>query len=442
VRRRLLAAVVALATLAACTGGDTPTPPAPSAPSTTPSTTPGSIPHLGSSAPTAKAAIAELCDAPTPPPQEQVEPGSLDPEIERTIDLVEATRGHTFPDPVAAEAITDDVMDRKIEENFELYYPEAPLARRTAAWRTIGVLPPGADLRSSLRSYMTGQVIGFYDPATGELVYLGDDGAIGLTERQVLAHELVHALEDQRFDLSRLDGLIAACRDEAFQASLGLVEGSAQYFSTLAVANDPTLDFGDIAAALLDALGQQGATGDVPPFVQELQTWPYIDGPVFVAALAERGGTGAVDEALRDLPVTTEQIMHPESYPGERPRALDIPDLAAAVGPGWGDLDAMQVGEQWLRAMLALRLDRDTAADAAAGWDGGLYRAWSDGSDVIVALKTAWDTPEDADAFAAALEAWVGDSEAASIVRVGDDEVTLITATDASLVIDTDNDDA
>jgi hypothetical protein len=59
-----------------------------------------------------------------------------------------------------------------------------------------------------------------------------------------------------------------------------------------------------------------------------------------------------------------------------------------------------------------------------------------------VALQTAWDSPADADAFAQALTAWVGERDTASIVRVGEDQVTLVTATDPQLVIDTDNDDA
>lgn len=431
----LLLALVA----AACTPEPTRTTPA--EPTGSVATPAGPIPHDDASAPTLRGAIRSLCDAPTPPPGERVVPGDLPAEIERTIDLVERTRGLAFREPVAAEGITDEVMDRKLEENFELYYPEEPLARRSAAWRTLGVIPPDADLRESLRAYLTGQVVGFYDPATGELVYLGDGTDLGLTERQVLAHELTHALDDQWFDLTRLDALISSCRDEAFQAALGLVEGSAQYFSIQAVASDPDLDFGDIASGLLEALAAGGGPEGVPPFVQELQTWPYIDGPAFVAAVAE-GGTGAVDDAFHRPPTTTEQVMHPETYPTERPRQIQIPDLAMAVGPGWGDLDAMVVGEQWLRAMLALELDRDQAADAADGWDGAAYRAWSDGRDVIVALETAWDTPADADAFAEALTVWVGERDTASIVRVGDDEVTLVAATDPQLVIDTDNDDA
>ena len=40
----------------------------------------------------------------------------------------------------------------------------------------------------------------------------------------------------------------------------------------------------------------------------------------------------------------------------------------------------MTVGEAWLQTMLRLRLDTTTADDAAAGWDGGTYRAWTDGA--------------------------------------------------------------
>ena len=71
----------------------------------------------------------------------------------------------------------------------------------------------------------------------------------------------------------------------------------------------------------------------------------------------------------------------------------------------------MVVGEQWLRAMLALHLDDDDADLAAAGWDGGVYRAWTDGTDVAVVLSTAWDTPEDATGFADAMQSWLGSAQ-------------------------------
>jgi hypothetical protein len=67
----------------------------------------------------------------------------------------------------------------------------------------------------------------------------------------------------------------------------------------------------------------------------------------------------------------------------------------------------MVVGELWLKILLHLRLDDVVAAPAAAGWNGGIYRAWTDGDDVAVIMSTSWDTPEDAREFSEALERWV-----------------------------------
>ena len=110
-----------------------------------------------------------------------------------------------------------------------------------------------------------------------------------------------------------------------------------------------------------------------------------------------------VDRALITFPVSTEQILHPERWPHDTPQPVDVPDLGPALGAGWRDLDVMTVGEAWLRLMLELRLDAGEAEPAAAGWDGGLYRAWTDGSRTAVVLRTVWDTPEDAQQFADAM---------------------------------------
>ena len=56
--------------------------------------------------------------------------------------------------------------------------------------------------------------------------------------------------------------------------------------------------------------------------------------------------------------------------------------------------------------MLGLRLSSSVAEGAAAGWDGGLYRAFTDGLDTAVVLTTAWDSSADADAFEQAVREW------------------------------------
>ena len=192
----------------------------------------------------------------------------------------------------------------------------------------------------------------------------------------------------------------AHCLDERAEGALGLVEGSAQYYAAVAVAEDPSIDLSDLLQALA-----QSASGDSPPpgvprFVFNQELWPYTAGEAFVASLAA-GGTAAVDHAFEHLPVSTEQIIDPSRYPSDRPQQVSIPDVAGDLGSRWGDLDAMTIGEQWLRDMLGLR--EGVSPDAATGWGGGGYRAWTDGRNVVVVLRTSWDQPDQAATFASAL---------------------------------------
>jgi len=62
------------------------------------------------------------------------------------------------------------------------------------------------------------------------------------------------------------------------------------------------------------------------------------------------------------------------------------------------------VGEGWLRLYLEVRLPDGDAEKAAAGWDGGQYRAWTNGSSTALLLETVWDSKGDAGEFATAMK--------------------------------------
>jgi hypothetical protein len=346
------------------------------------------------------AAMKQLCISPTSVSTSDGKPPADTPaSIEEVEDQVEAVRGLDYLKPVAAEPVTAERIADELTSAFDETYPKAFYDRRTVAWQTIGVIPDDVTIRDALLAFQTGGVVGFYNPVDGELVYIGDDD-LDLTERYTLAHELTHAIDDQHFDLSRLDRFTRTCQDESFQAALGAVEGSAQLFAAkvLLAFPDPDAEIGG---------GGGGLPEGVPPFMVETLLYPYSTGQSFMTALEERGGLGAVDGALARLPATTEQVIHPERYPSDAPVDIDVPDLSRPLGRGWGDLDVMVVGELWLRAMLALHLEAGTADAAAAGWDGGTYRAWTDGRDSAVMLATAWDTTADAEEFAAAMTEWL-----------------------------------
>jgi hypothetical protein len=187
----------------------------------------------------------------------------------------------------------------------------------------------------------------------------------------------------------------------------------------------------------LGLAGDQNATSasGIEPFILRLQTWPYTAGMAFVQSLVSNGGERAVDRAFRRLPVSTEQILDPSAYPGDAPVPVDVPELAGELGSGWKDLDVQSTGAAWLSILLGLRIDQNRASSAVEGWQGGIYRAWSDGSDVAVVLRTTWEDARAASRFSAALSAWVAAGRGdAAVQPVDGTTVTALFATsDAAL---------
>lgn len=418
-RRRSVPALLALLFLAACTNVDdagsgpveTSVAPAPPSPETPPPAAGGPD--------SAPAAAKRLCEVPEP----GVDGGAAVPAegptpavIASVMRQIERIRGFGYTERVVAQAVPQAEIAADIVEYADTAYPQAQFARRSAAWETIGVIPDGTSLRDAYESYGSTQVIGYYDTITGRLKFTGSRSPSPL-ERVTLAHELTHAIDDQRFGLEKLDALGAECRDEDSAAALALVEGNATFFmlrwAQTFLTPEQQVQVG------IEAATQDVSTEGIPPFVVRLQAWPYEQGMRFVAALEDRSGLDGIDGAFERLPTSTEQIIHPERYPNDVPTPVDVTDLSAELGDGWRDLDVMSVGESWLQIALGLRLDASQAMAATSGWDGGTYRAWTDGSETAVVLSTVWDSAVDAAEFAGAMRDWIA---------AGDDHGEVLTA--------------
>ena len=391
-----------------------------------------SAPETASPAPTgprsAQAAMERLCRRPPPQPASTGSEGPTPPAIKQVEGQVQQMRGLEFTEPVPVDAASHDDLVKGLIQSFDSSYPAKMYDRRSRAWQTIGVVPPGTSIRRSIERFAGSQVIGYYDPLSGQLVFIGTENPTPV-QKVTLAHELTHALDDQHFRLDRLNTLESECADEAYQAALGAVEGDATYFMVLYAQRFLTLD-----EQLQLGLGPAPSTAGIAPFVVELQTWPYTAGLAFIDAMDRRGGTEAIDRAMQSFPVSTEQVIHPERYPNDAPTPVNVGDLGREFGPGWTDLDVMGVGEAFLSIMLGLRLPRITSEAAAAGWDGGTYRAWSDGEHMAIVLSTVWDGPRDAAEFASATRQWLGSREgrSASLLPVEGQRVRVLFASDAA----------
>jgi hypothetical protein len=202
IRRRLAAGVVALAFATAACTITVGSPPESASISLDPSPSP--VPTGPGSA---AAAMRRLCEAPKTGRGSGVTPeGPTPPAIATVEHQVETVRGLRYSSHVDVKAITQAQIDRRLTRNFDKTYPVDFYERRSQVWGTIGVIPAGASIRDALLAFQTGQVVGFYNPANKQLVYIGDTD-LSLTERFILAHELTHVIDDQHFGLGRRRGV-------------------------------------------------------------------------------------------------------------------------------------------------------------------------------------------------------------------------------------------
>lgn len=420
--------------LAACTGsapspgpGDDPTEPAAPVPASPESESPA--PEGPGSA---LAAARRLCGVPEPDLEggsDVPAEGPTPPVIADVMKEVERLRGFDYAHPVVAQPVEQQEIAEDLVAYADVAYPREQYERRSLAWDTIGVIPDGTSLRAAYENYGSSQVIGYYDTLTGELKFIGSQSPTPL-ERITLAHELTHAIDDQRFGLEQLDLLGAECRDEQSAAAIAVVEGNATFFMLRWAETFLTPE--EQVRVGIEAAQQDTSTEGIPPFIVQLQAWSYDQGLRFIGALESRGGVDSVDTAFEDFPVSTEQIIHPERYPNDVPTPVDVADLSGELGDGWEDLDVMTIGEAWLSLALDLRLDGSEAREATAGWDGGVYRAWSDGRDAAVLLSTEWDSEADAQEFAAAMQQWIfAGEDGGTVLEPDGTSVDVLFATDA-----------
>jgi hypothetical protein len=262
--------------------------------------------------------------------------------------------------------------------------------------KLLGLLRPGDQLERYLRAIATEQILGFYDDRNKRLVVVtGESGSRALQE-MTLAHELVHALEDQHFGVGGGERL----RDDRAAAETALFEGTA---TSLMV--DYAARHFDLADAL-DAFGavDSGET-KLPPFMEELLLFPYEEGARFVDTFRAGGGWRAVDNVIRyRRPRSTEEVIHPRSYALPRsPARVRLPDVRSRLGAGWKRLDDTESGELDVRLLFEHVADVSGSA-ASDGWDGGRFELWRRtgarcdapcvSRDVVV-WGLAWDTAVD-----------------------------------------------
>jgi hypothetical protein len=307
--------------------------------------------------------------------------------------------GVSFELQTAAEARA--FIERQLDEQVD------EMAGMERAYRELGLLPDTLDLRALLLELYTEQVVGYYDPATSRLYVV--EGMSARAAEPVVAHELVHALQDQH---ANLDSLVAAARGNDRQmAAQAAAEGQAtlvmmalQVARTAGRPVDPAAlpDLGPMLGPALEAEHDAFPVfARAPRVIRESLLFPYLHGALFVQALYRYRPVGDPPPVpFGDLlPTSTQQVLAPlEYFVRERVEPLEI--RLDPPGDGWNVASENTLGQFELTILVTEHLG-EAAAGVGAGWAGDRY-ALLDGPDGVTALVwyTAWRDAAAADRFA------------------------------------------
>jgi hypothetical protein len=263
-----------------------------------------------------------------------------------------------------------DILAR-IRAHVDREIPRDVLLDQGESMAALGLVPASYDFVQGIFALLEGRIAGFYEPKDGTM-YLVDD----LDEdeaAETLAHELVHALQDQSY---ALEPLLKFAPGEADRLAAGhaVVEGDAMS-AMLDVAYGSSFDFNPealrFAFSFSTSLSTAGAAA--PRAVQASLTAPYTDGFRLVQALRLRGGWAAVDAVWKKLPATTEQLLHLDKLDAREPAVAVAAPSIEALGAGWRMTLDEVMGEQGLSISLQEWAPRAEAERAAAGWGGDRY---------------------------------------------------------------------
>lgn len=338
---------------------------------------------------------SETTTAVTLPEGTEELPEGLRAEIARLIPRTEELRELTFTSAPTITVLSTDELSARVIEEVEDEYEDVEVDQ--ALYRLLALTPIGFDLMESLKSLYGEQVAGFYDGDTKELVVTARNEEFSPLEEATLIHELTHALTDQVHSFNeRFNELFDNDRFDEGSAFQSVVEGDATLVETLyaqQLTSEEQQEFLEEAFAVDSTIFET-----MPLFIQDSLIFPYQEGAAFAQAEWAEGGFDAIDALYETPPVSSEQILNPDDYPGDGPVPIDLPDQELpgyehSYGSVWGELGFRLMFDQILGG----------ASTAVEGWGGDSYDLYFNGTDVVLVLLYQGDEANDATEMIATL---------------------------------------
>jgi hypothetical protein len=347
-------------------------------------------------APPAAAAVATTPAAPSATPSIGTTEAHETRLIVRMLKRVERARGLDASRPVPGVLLDRAALIGQVKEHVARELPPEAIRNEGLALQLLGFVPTQFDYEAAEYRLLEDQLAGYYEPADATM-YMANDLADDEAEA-TLAHELVHALQDQRWNLRERSKYRPGDGDRS-EAVSALAEGDATsaMFDVLIARSSP--ESGKTALSMPDEVFAQqvrqsmdhGPGAQAPHVMRASLAAPYIYGTLFVHVLRRRGGWEAVNQAWADAPITSEQVIHVDKWLAhEPPIRIEAPTFAA-LGSGWLVADEDSEGELGVRVAFEEWLGPARAGDLSAGWGGDRGVLIANGDQTAFAWRLRYD---------------------------------------------------
>jgi hypothetical protein len=128
----------------------------------------------------------------------------------------------------------------------------------------------------------------------------------------------------------------------------------------------------------IDGMRSLVASSPGPYAVNAQAIFDYVDGALFIHSLYRRAhGWSLVNRTLQAPPRQSQQILHPNSWPGSggvQPIRLR---LASVLRDKWRRVGGGSAGEEQALVILLAGALSSEAQLGASGWDGGRFAVWA-----------------------------------------------------------------
>ena len=341
--------------------------------------------------------------------------------VEVILNFASRDTGLPIKSEVKRHLITRESVEKYVNKRMKDDKDAQRLEQSRLVLEKFGLLPKGYDLHSEFLRMLAEQVAAYYDTKTKSVNLL--DWVPPDTQKPVLAHELTHALQDQKIGLEKWER--AGAKDdnplpdpqeyvveEAQAARQCVAEGQAMvvlFDYTLAPVGKDVISAPEIVEAMRAGMADSKDSpvfAAAPMFLRESLMMPYTWGTDFVRTVLTKKGKGAAyGGMLENPPVDTRQIMEPETYLlNQVVAAPEIPDLDKLVAPAYERFDFGGMGEFDVYLLARQYGGDDAPKDHYPHWRGGYYfaaHAKTAPKDQIAMLYfSRWDSPESARTFA------------------------------------------